>query len=296
MIPFCEMQVNQAHMRDLALSDGTNFTEVRGDNKVAFCDIRPATSFADVPGDLGGSYHEYKGLLVMHITSHSPHSGAFPVYFLPWDTDEMYRMKLKPSPHHAKRTERWFLGMLGGDTIVPNIFVTAAVQGCSVFVRGDPESPVVYHVNASGSNPVSGATLASADSRQFLEAAQHKATVMTQRTALAQQERPKEGPKLPTGMRGAPGRSLSGEAHLTDYMPGMLPAFQDRSKQNYARILNVPATDVEVQQFGTIFGFRQDRDWVFYRQTRTALSYRRNGVWTDEFRDPVCLKFWPPTA
>ncbi len=162
-----------------------------------------------------------------------------------------------------------------------------------MFVRGDPESPVVYHVNASSSNPLSGATLRSADDMQFLEAAQHKATRMTQWTALAQLERPKEGPKLLTGQRGAPARSFSGQTHLTDYMPGMLPAFLSRHQQNYAHLLGIPATDVEVQQFGTVFGFRAERDWVFYYQTRTALSYRRDGVWHDEFRDPVCLKFWP---
>lgn len=291
LYPFCEMQVNQAHMRDLVLGNGDTFTEVRGDNKVAFCDIRKARTFPDVPADLGGSYHEHRKLLVMHITSNPPHKDAFPVYYLPWAQDHMFRMKLKPSPHHAKTTEVWGWGMFGGATITPNVFVTAAVQGCSVFVRGDPESPLVYHVNASGKNPPSGATLAAATDAPFLEAARFKARSMARLTRRAQQQFPKEGPKV-GGIRQPPARSNAGAAHLTDYMPGMMPTALDQLKQDYED--EIPEADlVEVQQFGTIFGFRANRDWAFYRQTRTTVSSRTAGKWRDEFRDPVCLKFWP---
>ena len=227
----------------------------------------------------------------MHITSDKPHAGAFPVYYLPWSINQMFRMKLKPSPKHPKKNESWFFGLAGGDTIVPNIFVTAAVQGCSVFVRGDPESPLVYHVNASGKNPPSGATLATANDAEFLEAARFKHRAMKQWTALAQGEHPKEGPKV-GGVRRAPAQSFTGSAQLRDYMPQMKPTALQGLQQAYEE--EYPTADlVEVSQFGTVFGFRADRDWAFYRQTRTTVSSRTSGEWTDEFRDPVCIKFWP---
>jgi hypothetical protein len=279
LIPYCQMDVNQAHIKQLALSDGTHLKQVQGDNKVAFLDIVPASSFSHVPADLGGSYHDVGNLLVMHITTHRQNANALPVYYLPWAGDQMFRMKLKPSPNHAKRTDTWFFGLLGGDVITPNIFVTAAVQGCSVFVEGDPASPVVYHVNAGGTNPTGGATNTS-DNRMFVQTVQFKADYMTSRMQMASQRYPK------TTSTHAPD-----SAHLMDYMPGMAPNNLTWLTDKYKRKLN--SDDVTVLQFGTIFGLREQNTWVFYRQTRTLLDYKVGDHWKTEFRDPVCLRFWP---
>jgi hypothetical protein len=280
LMPFCETHVNQAHMKKLALSDGTSMTQVQGDNKVAYCDILPARSFrSGVPGDQGGSYHEAGNLLVMHITSDRPHANAIPVYFLPWEADRMFRMKLKPSPHHAQKTETWFFGLLGGGAITPNVFVTAAVQGCSVFVEGDPASPVVYHVNAVSTDPAGG-SLDTTDHWTYLKTAKFKADYMTSRMQLGSKKYPK------TMSAHAPGA-----VHLMDYMPAAAPANNAWLTDHYKEELRTETATV--YQFGTIFGIRESKTWVFYRQTRTMVDYQAGGRWVTEFRNPMCLRFWP---
>jgi hypothetical protein len=278
LMPSCDKPLNQAHLKSLALSDHTELHQVQGDNKVAFCDILSANT-VDVGGDMGGNYRGVGNLMVMKITADRPNPDALPVYYLPWNIDQMFRIKLKPSPHHAQKTPTWFYGAFGGETIVPNVFITAAVQGCSVFVEGDPTCPVVYHVNAaSASQP--GGTLDTNDQMLFLATAQHKRQHMTTRMQTAQREFPKTNSPHAVGA-----------AHLMDYMPDRAP---DDIAALTARYAHELATDnLEVSQFGTIFGMRENDAWVFYRQTRTLVDYRLATGWITEFRNPVCQRFWP---
>lgn len=61
-----------------------------------------------------------------------------PIFWLPWAAGKVFKTTL-----HDKRDR--------SDN--PKIFLTAAVDGCSVFVEGDPQKPSVYHSNAMGANP-----------------------------------------------------------------------------------------------------------------------------------------------
>ena len=75
----------------------------------------------------------------------APH--LVPIWFLPWDSAGAVIELDIP----AKGTVR-------GDD--PDIFFTAAVNGCSVFFRGTPKSPVVYHAGGDtckGSDHVAAA-------------------------------------------------------------------------------------------------------------------------------------------
>jgi hypothetical protein len=57
-----------------------------------------------------------------------------PVWFLPWESRHLIDMTIP-----ARRTDD------DHDPTDPGIFFTAAINGCSVFVRGDPSSPTVFH-------------------------------------------------------------------------------------------------------------------------------------------------------
>jgi hypothetical protein len=62
-----------------------------------------------------------KGALHLRLVD----GGKQPIYFLPWLTHHIVGMSIP----------------IGG----PDVFFTAAINGCSVFITGDPASPTVYH-------------------------------------------------------------------------------------------------------------------------------------------------------
>jgi hypothetical protein len=74
--------------------------------------------------------------------------GHLPVWFLPWESRYLVEMTIPPRQNEDD-----------DDPEDPKIFFTAAINGCSVFVRGDPRNPTVTHAGISqsqtpyGSNP-----------------------------------------------------------------------------------------------------------------------------------------------
>jgi len=92
-----------------------------------------------------------------------------PCYWLPWAKDGAVQIKLKPSrktgpkslqAHHratvtaadsssiqlAKQRGDWKARDVGDD-LDPDLFFTGMMNGCSVWVSGDPAAPLVYHIN-----------------------------------------------------------------------------------------------------------------------------------------------------
>jgi hypothetical protein len=92
-----------------------------------------------------------------------------PCYWLPWAKDGAVQVKLKPSKktalqnleaHHratvtAKDSSSIQLSKDGGDWkdrdvgdgLDPDLFFTGMMNGCSVWVSGNPAEPLVYHIN-----------------------------------------------------------------------------------------------------------------------------------------------------
>ena len=288
LYPSADPAVNQGQMRQLSLSDGTSFTQVQGQNKVAWCNIEPAGNFPNgVSGDGAGDYSQDQNLLIMRVTFQRT-ATAFPVYYLPWAPDSMFRIKLKPSPNHPTQT-----GIIFKDTVEPEVFITAALQGCSIIVSGDQQQPVVYHLNAQSTQGPLGEDVGTANNDQdFGISATAKRQHMLARYNMARTERPKEGPQA-FGVH--PLQTYNSQAaHLTDYMHGMRPSNQQPLQQRY-----LGAAQGLVGQFGTVFGIRSGGNWKFYRQTRTRV-YRYgppNGMGgfadTASWEDPVCVRFWP---
>jgi hypothetical protein len=238
-----------------------------------------------LPSDMGAavSYSGDVGLFVMRIQYNRPGPSAVPAYYLPWKPDEMMRMKLKPSPHHAKQE--------GGLTLDPDLFVTAALQGCTVVVTGEPAQPVVYHLNAKSVRGPGGETLGG-DDAEFDIAAQAKVTHMRGKFATGQTSFPKEGPKV-GGVHQPLVAPTTRGVNVTDYMKGVKPGLNTVLRDFYRRRFG--ATYVNVAQFGTVFGIRNGGAWKFYRQTRTRVIYRAIGATVDAkvWVDPVCVRFWP---
>lgn len=296
LYPYADPVTNDAHMKELALNDGTTFTEVRGDNKVAYCHITAAGNVNPLPSDGSplASYSRDEQLLVMRVT-YQPAADAVPCYYLPWKLNQLMRMKLKPSPKHPARGP-------GQQILQPELFVTAALQGCSVMVSGTADQPVVAHANAQrilgpGGEAFGGLGGAHALAVQAKE--QHMKDLHT-RTRIGS---PKEGPKIGGAYQDpiAQGYTVGG-AHAREYMSAVDPTFESRVKKLYwsrfrpkAKPYRDGKPQISVEQYGTVFGVRNAGDWKFYRQSRTRVTYKSQA--TDEFVsewvDPVCTRFWP---
>lgn len=64
--------------------------------------------------------------------------GHLPVWFLPWESHHLIEMAIPMKQNDDD-----------DDPEDPKLFFTAAINGCSVFVRGDPRSPTVAHAGIS---------------------------------------------------------------------------------------------------------------------------------------------------
>ncbi|NOK17500.1 hypothetical protein [Corallococcus carmarthensis] len=193
---------------------------------------------------------------------------SFNIYYLHWGFDSTHCVRL------------------GADA---NYFVTAALQGCSIFVTGDPTSPTVYHLNANAA----GAN-APNDAARY----QAKVQVMEARFNAAR--------KVMGG-----NQQSSASASMLDYMPGMLSVAGTAQLEYDHGVSGTSWHHVgthafrsfwkvdqdELMQFGTVFGVRKEGRWSFYFQKRSRHEYRyktwmsgsaRHAEWTAE-----CRRFWP---
>ena len=286
LYPSADHAVNQEHMKNLNLGGGNDITQVQGDNKVAWCNIQQAGELLKLGGDDNSEYAKDVSLLVMRVT-YQQSGDAFPVYYLPWKLNGGYRMKLKPSRKHPTQDK--------GKSIEPAVFITAALQGCSIIVSGEREEPVVYHLNANSAKGPRGETVYTDSDHEFEVAAQAKRDLMLERYNQARTAKPKEGQRF-DGAR--PGQTFpSAGAHLSEYMPDMKPSAFNALGAKFSH----GTLSASVGQLGTVFGIRSDDGkWDFYRQTRTRVFIpgawdAKAGKFDDKifWLDPVCARFWP---
>lgn len=102
------------------------YARVMQDRKVAYVHL-----FKEPRAPLGrGNGNSEGGDVIKFRTSyHRPIGPA--VYFLPWNSaGGIVRLTIRPK------------GTANPD---PDIFFTAAINGCSIFIQGNPDSPSIYH-------------------------------------------------------------------------------------------------------------------------------------------------------
>jgi hypothetical protein len=64
-----------------------------------------------------------------------------PIYWLPWGSLDIVRIKIPPVPTSLENPD---------EDRFPRFFMTAGINGCSVFVDGPPDRPTVYHAGITG--------------------------------------------------------------------------------------------------------------------------------------------------
>jgi hypothetical protein len=190
-------------------------------------------------GHLVNGQAQYRGGLALDVAQGGL-ADWVPIYFLPWDSKKIYSMNLPRK----------------GSDADPHIFFTAAINGCSVFVRGDPKSPTVYH---AGINTDMHGNLAYAAPKFWKDFLKFVAA--------------KEGIDVDTGK--------VGEVNTTDYMNQFLATktadkttlrvelYKDWLESSHKDKLRVET----VSPWGCVFGIRTGDAWKFYLQENAAVSY-----------------------
>jgi hypothetical protein len=164
--------------------------------------------------------------------------GHIPVWFLPWESHHLLEMTIPP-----RQSEE------DDDPDDPNIFFTAAINGCSVFVRGDPRSPTVTHAGISQTQTPYGND-PSTFWRHLLEAHLAANNVFAGKTW---------------------------EVNNTDYInqTGISGGAQTANTDAYLQWLKTlpsgPITVSHVVPWGCVFGIRYGRLWSFYLQENATV-------------------------
>lgn len=189
--------------------------------------------------------HEgYPGAYTFSVKN-DPHWSRLPIWFLPWASDRIVQMDIPERPRHHD---------MDNDPNSPDIFFTAAINGCSVFVTGDSRHPTVAHLGTEASTPYGG------------EAAEFWRTLF----AVSQEQ---------SGGR----QDILGEVNNTMYVndTGISKELHTVNADAYKAFLEkIPGPGIRVKQvqpYGCVFGIRYGRMWSFYLQENVRVTTVRVG-------------------
>ncbi len=168
--------------------------------------------------------------------SKTKREGWVPCWYLPWESMKMIEVTIDAvsDGRHAVLPEL-------DDPNNPGLFFTAAINGCSVFVRGQSGNPTVYHGGIDGKLNV--------DAAEFWESCMTKVKDLDDTKST----------KLQTGVNRA--------AYVNDPELG---SFQTKTSVEFEEWLNErkpgAITLEAVYASGCVFGIRYGRSWSFYLQ------------------------------
>jgi hypothetical protein len=190
-------------------------------------------------------------------------TGGTPVYYLPWNENAGYRITLSAE-----------------NNVDPDLFVTAGLNGCSVFVEGDPKTPTVYHFNAKDTGGSLGDYHMPMDAAQFENTVKQKAMDMDNRFKIC------SGTQKAYKVADGKGRSVN----PTHYMgPVAFKKEYDEWAKKVAAKFKCPKDPVKFTEgqsagqtespiqfvgWATVFGVKQkDATWKFFLQPRWCVTY-----------------------
>lgn len=191
--------------------------------------------------------------------------GWAPVYFLPWDS--------------AGAVVRLRIPRKGESDPDPDIFLTAAINGCSVFVQGDADAPTVYHAGG------------------YTGESDHNQAARFWREALASH--------LRSSARARARGAVGGEVNKTQYVttPGTVGNSTTPRAQQYETWLKQKLdktgrfTITMVNPWGCVMGIRTGTTWSFYLQENATVVCNivtKGGVEQRIYARPMTLsKIYP---
>lgn len=218
-------------------------------HRVAYINVnRKPRGGRDVAGVEGGDHIHFE-------TSFQDPGGWVPVWFLPWNTKGTAIRLTIPARTAANPG--------------PDLFFTAAINGCSVFFQGTPQNPTIYHCGGDtgqGVDSLGGAEFWQEVMQEFIafDAARGK-----NKGALSANEVNKthyiKTPGVGKGLGGAPLRP--GEGTST---PAAM-AYRRWLKDENRNVLKIE----EVSPWACVLGIRTGNDWQFYLQENATVRYHQ---------------------
>lgn len=167
--------------------------------------------------------------------------GRIPIHFLPWSSLKMVSLQLPELNAKDGNTDR-----------NPEIFFTAAISGCSVFVQGDPKAPKVFHGGINGTLLL--------DAARFWRECLALTTANTGPQGITREVNKNDYTKNETFMKlkqlGARTRTPGAE----DFLRWLENEHRDE------------LTISEVSPWGSVFGIRYGRLWSFYLQENATVT------------------------
>ncbi|EPX62046.1 hypothetical protein D187_009949 [Cystobacter fuscus DSM 2262] len=295
--PVGNLLSNPANLKHKGNYDATtSYYQVEGQNRVLYCSV---TASGVSNGDAGFNTSKDQNIYSLSIAQ-AQATGSFPIYWLPWKANQIIRTTLTPSKKHH-------LPLLATAAFQePHVFVTATVNGCSVFVEGSETEPTVYHANAGGT----GGSIETPHG--LIAKVSRMETVYKAFSHHAVKKTP-----------GPTGRSLSAGRYMSEQVGGVSRAQDDAriAKQLGVNRNLAPITvinekgksrvrhigDFKTITFGTVFGVRDPRTgaWTFYVQHRVRATHWKKvlrfgrssnpNTWQqfDTWTDLTVQEFWP---
>jgi hypothetical protein len=214
----------------------------------------------------GGAVGNSEGLGVVRTRARfMPFGEARPAFFLPWD-DRGYIVKLRIPRKAAGSTD-------------PDMFFTATINGCSVFVQGQPDAPTVYH--AGGPTGIK-------DPNEAARMWRHALLNHIKRSRSAQ-------------ARGVIGAEINKTQYITTpgIKDGNTTPTADEYERELKRLLDKKGSFRinAVRPWGCVFGVRKNDQWEFYLQenaTVTCAYVSKKDVRTAGYAKPMRLsKVYP---
>lgn len=163
------------------------------------------------------------------------------VWFLPWASNHATRMTIPPKAPPLP----------GQDMQYSDIFLTAALSGCSVFITGSPQEPTIWHcgTESARSNPT--------HTHHYADAANHWRGLVRAQMAVDQD----------TSRLHEINRGMYRKYGTSDYtrMAEQYKTFLENDQTQIMQVQNVATS-------GCVFGIRTNDDWAFYLQKNMSIS------------------------
>ena len=260
-----------------------NYFSVPKDERVRWCQIVPGATLP-YGFTVGVNTGCYSANVSKTAPSHADAANWFTCYYLPWAANETFRITLKNRQ----------VGVAD-----PDIFLTSAVDGCSVFVEGDPTEPTVYHANNAPGTPPGAGDLQSAWDAYY----DPKRTTMEARVNATHS--PKSVRADPTILTRTPAKGV----HATEYMDlvhsrrsgfegdGAKQSARDEAKAANPNLKKIKIVGTDYKPCGTVFGWRRNGRWTFYYQKRAVMYFVWEGTkkglrgGKEKKKPPVCREF-----
>lgn len=277
-------------------------------DRVSYMEIQPGTHYslagltqlAKTAGIVG---REGKAQKAICNTADNVAGTRIPVFWLPYQQNSIFRMTLAPPVPLGPVGP----GGLAPPVVQPDFFLTAAVDGCSVYVEGTRTKPTVHHVNAANTKytPLDG----SAPFGTTGDYAKDTLAFLTKDAHMTQQV--KSTAKTSDVLAAVPGLQPAKYVKNDDYMIRDPQSLKQEAAQ-YTTAARSVVTDrrvdkVDAMTQGTVFGIRNTvtGEWTFYFQRRLVLIlYHNQNRWKPFVKSayqaigyrmyPVLVQeFWP---